>query len=156
MNPEQWLANFESQISDLKQKAAAFQENLEHSTATVSSKDGRVTLSVAPNGSLTDLRIADNPALATEIMTLARQAQRQAAAKVAEAVTPLAGDSEALHMITGYVPPEEPEVEQAAPNTYRIGIEEEPPTAPPPRPPVSRTRPDDDDDFGYKPDDRRW
>lgn len=105
---------------------------------------------MAPNGSLTGLRIDDNPALAAEIMKLARRAQRNAAVKVTEAVAPLAGDSEALHMITGYVPPEEQEEEEPqAPATYRFSVEEEaappppPPSPSPPHPPLQRPAPDE-------------
>lgn len=154
MNPEAWLANFESEIADLKQKAATFQENLERSNVSVPSKDGRISVSVAPNGALTDLRIDADPSLAAEIMKLARQAQRQAAVKVVDAVTPLGADSEALHMIIGYVPPEEPE-EPAPSNTYQFDVEEREPSSPPQ--PIRRPAPpNDDEDYGYRPDTGRW
>jgi DNA-binding protein YbaB len=105
MTPEDWLANFESKIADVQAKAAEFQENLEASGATESSKDGSIRVTVAPNGALTDLQLAEaarsGPALAEEILKLARKAQRAAAVHVAEAFAPLGGDSEAMHMVTG-------------------------------------------------------
>ncbi|GAB2980699.1 YbaB/EbfC family nucleoid-associated protein [Amycolatopsis acidiphila] len=160
MTPEDWLANFESKIADVQAKAAEFQENLETAGATESSKDGSIRVTVAPNGALSDLRLADSarsgPALAQEILKLARKAQRAAAVHVAEAFAPLGADSEAMRMVTGYIPPEEPEGEPDAPApTYRFIDETEPPPAPPrptqqpqPRPRRHRRSDDEDDDFG--------
>ncbi|WP_236790110.1 YbaB/EbfC family nucleoid-associated protein [Amycolatopsis sp. GM8] len=159
MSPEEWLANFESRVADVRAKAAEFQENLQAAGATESSKDGSIAVTVAPNGALTDLRLPDTK-LAQEILRLARKAQRAAAVHVAEAFAPLGADSEAMEMVTGYIPPEEPEPpEEPSAPTYRFTDTVEP-QAPPPRPiqqpaqqPQSRprrTRPsrDEDEDFG--------
>jgi hypothetical protein len=167
VTPEEWLANFEMKIADVKAKADEFQENLEASGATVTSGDGTLGVTVAPNGSLTDLRIADaalrsgsGAKLAQDILKLARKAQRTAAVNVADAFAPLGGDSEAMHMITGYVPPEEPQEPQAAglPQERKLWAQEDPPEparparpVPPPAPPARAKRPradDDDEDFG--------
>ncbi|WP_410668128.1 YbaB/EbfC family nucleoid-associated protein [Amycolatopsis sp. cmx-4-68] len=159
MTPEEWLANFETKIADVREKAEQFRVGLEAAGTTVASPDGAIRVGVAPNGSLTDLQLADSALagksgakLAEEILKLARKAQRGAAVNVAAAFEPLGGNSEAMHMVTGYVPPEEPE-EPAAPEPIRerrLWQHEEPETPPPP-PPVRRPpRParDDDDDFG--------
>lgn len=164
MTPEEWLANFESKIADVKAKAEEFQENLEASGASVTSADGTLGVTVAPNGSLTDLRIADTALrpgsgakLAQDILKLARKAQRTAAVNVADAFAPLGGDSEAMHMITGYVPPEEPaEPEpEGLPQERQLWSQEDPPEparpARPVPPPARAKRPqadDDDEDFG--------
>jgi hypothetical protein len=103
------------------------------------------------------LKSGSGSKLAGEILKLARKAQRTAAVKVAEAFAPLGGDSEAMHMVTGYLPPEEPdEPEQAGPpQERRLFTAEEPDepanparaSQPPPRP--RWPRPDEDDeDFG--------
>jgi hypothetical protein len=55
--PEEWLANFEAKIADVREKAAAFQANLEASGASETSPDGALTVTVAPNGALTGLTI---------------------------------------------------------------------------------------------------
>jgi DNA-binding protein YbaB len=156
MTPEEWLANFESKIADVQAKTAEFQENLAASGASESSKDGSIQVTVAPNGALTGLQLPDS-ALADQIMKLARKAQRAAAVHVAEAFAPLGGDSEAMQMVTGYLPPEEPEDPEpdTADRTYRFVDEPEPP-APQPRPtqqPQARPRrprsvADEDEDFG--------
>jgi len=158
MTPEEWLANFETKIADVREKAEQFRVGLEAAGTTVASPDGAIRVGVAPNGSLTDLRLADSALagksgakLAEEILKLARKAQRDAAVNVAAAFAPLGGDSEAMRMVTGYVPPEEPE-EPSAPEPIqerRLWQHEEPETPPPPparRPP--RPAPGDDDDFG--------
>jgi DNA-binding protein YbaB len=167
VTPEEWLTNFESKIADVKAKAAEFQENLEASGASLTSADGLIGVTVAPNGSLTDLRLSDaalrsgsGAKLAQDILKLARKAQRTAAVNVADAFAPLGGDSEAMHMVTGYVPPEEPEEPEPAglPRERKLWAEEDPPEparqarpVPPPAPPARAKRPradDDDEDFG--------
>jgi hypothetical protein len=158
MTPEDWLAGFETKIADVQAKAEEFRVGLEAAGTTVASPDGTIRVGVAPNGSLTNLQLTDSALagksgakLAEEILKLARKAQRDAAVNVAAAFAPLGGDSEAMHMVTGYVPPEEPE-EPPAPEPVRerrLWQHDEPETPPPP--PVRRpSRPprDDDDDFG--------
>lgn len=151
MTPEEWLASFESKIADVQAKAAQFQENLESAGATESSRDGSIRVTVAPNGALTELQLADSarsgPTLAQDILKLARKAQRAAAVHVADAFAPLGADSEAMRMVTGYLPPEEPEPEPDAPApTYRFV--DETAAAPPPRPARHRRPDDEDEDFG--------
>jgi DNA-binding protein YbaB len=159
---EEFLTRFNATIDDLKAKTAAFQEGLEAAGVTETSPDGLLSVSVAPNGSLTDLRIDDaawrgtGGDLANKIMKLARKAQRAAAVNVAEAFAPLGADSEAMHMVTGYIPePEEDEetdgpgysFDEAPPDgdsqPQRPAHQAEPPQRPA-RPP--RRRPADDDD----------
>jgi DNA-binding protein YbaB len=169
--PEEWLARFNATIEDVKAKTEAFQHDLEHSGATESAPDGSLRVTVAPNGSLTNLHIDESAwrgsgaELAGKIMQLARKAQRAAAVNVAEAFAPLGGpDSESLRMITGYLPePEEDEEEPAAAGYAFESEPEQPPVPPgppvPPVPPATRQEPprrparpssgaDDDEDFG--------
>jgi DNA-binding protein YbaB len=112
MNPDEWLANFEATVADIAQKSAAFKENLEAAGATEASDDGAVRVTVAPNGALLDLTIADSAMrapgadLASQIMRLAKAAQRTAAANVSAAFAPLAGTkTEPVHAATRQIPP---------------------------------------------------
>jgi DNA-binding protein YbaB len=163
VTPEEWLANFEAKIADVQQKTAAFKESLEASGATESSDDGALRVTVAPNGALTGLTIEESAMrrsggeLAGQIMQLARKAQRSAAVNVAEAFAPLAGeDSESLHMVVGYVPPEEEEDEPVQSTSYTFTDDQpqdaEPSSRPPAEPPGGprRQRPigEDDEEFG--------
>lgn len=151
--PEEWLAKFNATIADVKAKTETFQRELEQSGATESTPDGTLSVTVAPNGSLTELRIDDDAwrgsgaELANKILRLARKAQRAAAVHVAEAFAPLGADSEAMHMITGYLP--EPEEEDEEPEQQGYAFEQEVTQAPPPPPPPTRPDPPrgDDDDF---------
>lgn len=145
VTPDEWLADFSAKIDDIKAKTAEFQQNPETSGATETAPDGSITVSVAPNGSLTDLRIDESAwrgsgdELAGKIMHLARRAQRAAAVDVAEAFAPLGADTEAIHMVTGHVPEPEDDDED----------EQSPQAEPPPRPTrPPRGRAADDDDFG--------
>jgi len=158
--PDEWLDRFNATIADVKAKTEAFQQNLEQAGATETSPDGSLSVTVAPNGSLTNLRIDESAwrgsgaELAGKIMQLARKAQRAAAVNVAEAFAPLGADSEAMHMVTGYIPEPEEDEEPEGPG---YAFDEETAARPPeptPSPPVSRPEPPrrrprtDDEDFG--------
>lgn len=161
--PEEWLARFNATIEDVKAKTEAFQQGLENAGVTESAPDDTISVTVAPNGSLTNLRIDESAwrgsgiELANKIMHLARKAQRAAAVNVAEAFAPMGADSEAMHMITGYIPEPEEDEEPEQPG-YAFEAEPETPPQPPPppanrvEPPPRPTRPsrggDDDEDFG--------
>ena len=153
--PEEWLAKFNATIEDVKSKTEAFQRDLEHSGATESAPDGSLSVTVAPNGSLTNLRIDESAwrgsgaELANKIMQLARKAQRAAAVNVAEAFAPIGGDSDAMHMITGYLPEPEEEDEEPEQHGYAFEAEQEPQVTPvePPRRPSRPPGGNDDDDF---------
>ncbi|TDV51008.1 YbaB/EbfC family nucleoid-associated protein [Actinophytocola oryzae] len=167
--PDEWLANFNATIAEVKAKTEAFQRDLEHSGATEESPDGSLSVTVAPNGSLTNLRIDESAwrgsgaELAGKIMALARRAQRAAAVNVAEAFAPLGSpDSEALHMITGYLPEEEEVDEEPERPGYSFDEPTPQPGSPTPAPPQLGSTPgrvepprrpgrpsqDEDDDFG--------
>lgn len=97
MTPDEWLADFEAKTAELQRNAAAFRRNLEAAGTVVSSEDGALTVSVAPNGALLDLKISDEvptakgSALAAQVMALVRKAREGAAAHVVESFQPLAG-----------------------------------------------------------------
>lgn len=140
--PDEWLARFNATIADVKAKTEAFQHDLERSGATESAPDGSLSVTVAPNGSLTNLHIDESAwrgsgaELAGKIMHLARKAQRAAALNVVEAFAPLGGpDSEALHMITGYVPEAEEDEEPEGPSYSFDESPARPDPTPPPSPP---------------------
>ena len=82
MTPDEWLADFEAKTAELQRNAVAFRRNLEMAGQTVTSEDKALTVTVAPNGALLDLKIAQNPDLAARLMELVRQAREGAAATV--------------------------------------------------------------------------
>ncbi len=156
--PEEWMRDFEAKIADAQAKAAAVQEGLANAGGSASSPDGAVTVAVAPNGALTDVKLTDaalrkSPAqLSAEIVEVARKAQRGAAVKVAETFEAVNGTgSETYRVITEYLPPAEEEQEPGQQRPGYVFNEEYEATAPPPPPPPPARRPaprvDEDDDF---------
>ena len=160
MNPHQWLDEYEARLADLKQKSADLQENFAASQATVSSKDGSVTITVGPNGGLLNLQLGHRatelgPARLTAlIMETAKIAQRQAAHKVLEVFEPLGEGTQAMSMVMDAIPADENDTDDTD-ELDDIAVVEEQPVAPPayrqePVPPVARrARPaaaDEDDD----------
>ncbi|MCR3752699.1 YbaB/EbfC family nucleoid-associated protein [Lentzea californiensis] len=158
--PEEWMRDFEAKIADAQAKAAAVQEGLAQAGGSASSKDGTIIVSVAPNGALTGLELTadamrkSHAQLSSEILEIARMAQRGAAVKVAETFAAVEGEgSETYRMITEYLPPPEEEEQPKAPGyAFNEEYEERAAAAPPPPPPARRPAPrpdtDEDDDFG--------
>ncbi|MGW6932068.1 YbaB/EbfC family nucleoid-associated protein [Lentzea sp. NPDC054927] len=138
-NPTQWVEEYEAKLADLKKKSEDLQENFAASTATVTSKDGAVTVTVGPNGGLQNLVLGHRavelggPRLTALILETARHAQKQAAEKVLEVFKPLGEGTETYQMVADSIPADEDEVEET--DAYDE-IDDEP--APAPAPPVSR------------------
>jgi len=163
-NPTQWVEEYEAKLADLKKKSEDLQENFAASTATVTSKDGAVTVTVGPNGGLQNLVLGHRAVelgaarLTALILETARHAQKQAAEKVLEIFKPLGEGTEAYQMVSDSIPSDE---EIDATDAYdEIDDEPEPAPAPPPvsrpaaapqPPPVRGRRPADDDDDDNQP-----
>ncbi|GGU57680.1 YbaB/EbfC family nucleoid-associated protein [Lentzea flava] len=163
-NPTQWVEEYEAKLADLKKKSEDLQENFAASTATVTSKDGAVTVTVGPNGGLQNLVLGHRavelgaPRLTALILETARHAQKQAAEKVLEIFKPLGEGTEAYQMVSDSIPADEEEIEET--DAYDIDDEPEPVPAPasasasasvsraaaPQPPPVRGRRPVDDDE----------
>ena len=82
MTPDEWLADFEAKTAELQRNAAAFRRNLESAGTTVTTEDKAITVTVASNGALLDLKIEGNSELAGRILALTRTAREQAATNV--------------------------------------------------------------------------
>ncbi|HEX6343752.1 YbaB/EbfC family nucleoid-associated protein [Umezawaea sp.] len=144
MNPQQWLDEFEARLADLKKKSEDLQENFTASNATVTSKDGSVTVTVGPNGGLQNLQLGRRAMemsaaqLTAAILQTASLAQRQAAEKVLGVFQPLGEGTEAMSMVSDAIPADETEVDEDA-DINHVEVEAEEPVAPPP--PVHRPAP---------------
>ncbi|MCX2947144.1 YbaB/EbfC family nucleoid-associated protein [Lentzea sp. NEAU-D7] len=163
-NPYQWVEEYEAKLADLKQKSEDLTENFAASSATVTSKDGAVTVTVGPNGGLQNLQLGPRavemggPRLTALILETARAAQKQAATQVLELFKPLGEGTEAYQMVSDSIPDDEVE-EDDDPYDEIDDDEPEPAPAPPvnrpvaPQPPappaaarVRRPADDDEDD----------
>jgi DNA-binding protein YbaB len=148
---DSWLDNFQSRMRDVQEKASKLTEGLAGSSATKSSPDGAVTVTVGANGALLKLefgrRVGEHapPQLAALVMRTVREAQRGASEKVGEALQEFGDDGAILAQYKNFQPPppEEPPVgpppgrpqNQQAPSAFA------PPPAPdpvaPPKPPAA-------------------
>jgi DNA-binding protein YbaB len=139
-NPYQWVEEYEAKLADLKQKSENLTENVAAASATVTSKDGSVTVTVGPNGGLQNLQFGHRamelggPRLTALILETARRAQKQAATQVLELFAPLGEGTEAYQMVADSIPDDEVDEET---NDAYDGVDDEPEPAPAP-PPVSR------------------
>lgn len=91
MTPDQWLADFEAKTAELQRDAAAFRRGVEAAGTTVRTEDESVTVTVASNGALLDLRIEGDTELAAKILALVRSAREQAATNVLGEFRQIAG-----------------------------------------------------------------
>ena len=159
VNPQQWLDEYEAKLADLKKKSEDLQENFTASSATVTSKDGSVTVTVGPNGGLQNLQLGRRAMemsaaqLTGAILQTAALAQRQAAEKVLGVFQPLGEGTEAMAMVSDAIPSDEVDLDEAD-DEVEEPVEPPPPVrrpapaAPTVRPPT-RPRPaanDEDDD----------
>jgi DNA-binding protein YbaB len=156
---QEQLDDFQRQVDEIRTKSLLLQEKLGETKATVRSRDGLVTVTVAPNGALQDLRIDDralrgipNAArLTATIMETFGRAQRQAAREVADLLEPMAGGTEMMRVVRSFLPPpEEPEAaQQETAPPPPVAPPRTPPPPPPPAPPqapqAKRPRPVDGD-----------
>ncbi|GAA3012249.1 YbaB/EbfC family nucleoid-associated protein [Actinokineospora diospyrosa] len=134
--PDEWLADFEAKVADLQQKATEFKQAVESSATTLSSDEGDISVTVAPNGALTGLELTDaalraasGKALADRVMALVRSARQNAADGVAQAFVPLGGDADVVqHIVVAETAVDETaaaEVEPAPGKPRRVVADEE-------------------------------
>jgi DNA-binding protein YbaB len=137
----------ERQVRDMRAKAEALNEALSDAGATVRSRDGAVTVTLAPNGALQNLELGHRacelgPArLTAAIMAAVRDAQRQTARTVASSFAAINGEGEATDLIRSFLPPEPEAEEFAVPEPVEPTPPPPPPVAPSPPPPAPPTRP---------------
>lgn len=167
-NPTQWVEEYEAKLADLKKKSEDLKENFAASTATVTSKDGSVTVTVGPNGGLQNLVLGHRAVelgasrLTAVILETARHAQKQAAQQVLELFKPLGEGTESYQMVADSIPADEDDEDTYDEVDEMDEADDEPAPAPAP-PPVSRPaaapqpppargrRPADDDDDDNQP-----
>lgn len=126
-------------MPEIVRRAAEAKASLERVSATATSADGAVTVTVNTSGALQELRFGPRAdelpraRLAAAVVATAKRAQVQAAQQLTSVMAPVIGaDSDAMKFLREQIPaPELPEEE--SPREFA--------RKPPPRP-------DDDEDFG--------
>ncbi|OLT38733.1 hypothetical protein BJF85_08630 [Saccharomonospora sp. CUA-673] len=102
----------ERQAGQMQQQAHELQEAMAAAAATVTSRDGAVTVSLAPNGALRSIQLGKRACelgearLTTTIMETVRQAQSQTARAVVRSVESITGNQEAVEMMRSFLPPD--------------------------------------------------
>ncbi len=106
------IADLEGRARDLARRAREVREGVRAAEAVVGSPDGVVTVTVAPNGALRDIRFSLPPSgvsdarLGEVVMATVRRAQAEVARRVAEVVEVEFGGTEAVEFLTGFLPRE--------------------------------------------------
>ena len=110
MDPEKWLAGYNSQLASAAAGARAASENLRQVGGSATSPRGEVSVRVGASGSLEDIRLTpaaralEAEQLARLILETARQAQRIAGAQVVDIMTEYVGAGPALELVKQNVP----------------------------------------------------
>ncbi|QUH05206.1 YbaB/EbfC family nucleoid-associated protein [Saccharopolyspora erythraea] len=175
---ERMVREWQERATERAEKFNRMSEQVEQISVTESSRDGTVELTVASNGILTGIQIAESASarpmsqLSAEIMRTLRVAQSRIPELMERAVADTVGsDDSAGQHIVGQLrarfpePPEEDQDDQVRSRhtgvqemDYRVEDDHEPPSRPaPPRQapgqapsrPPQRRRPDDDFDEDY-------
>jgi DNA-binding protein YbaB len=144
VDPDQWLNDMQARLADLKEKSEDLAQNLATASATVTSNDGAVTVTIAPTGALQNLELTQkatgmSPAkLTASIMDAVRKGQQAASAKMVEAFAPLGAGTESMNLVLSYLPEdvdEDDEAEEHDLDAVEALDEPPPPPAHPQQPP---------------------
>jgi DNA-binding protein YbaB len=146
MDFDRWLADLQARVAETQRKSAELAENLNSTTASASSPDSAVKVTVGANGALHGIELSPRAAehtpaqLSALIMKTVHKAQRSVSEQVGEALQPFDESGELMERFVSYQPPadedELAEAAEAAPNA-EFGMSDaaaEP--AAPPAPPV--------------------
>jgi hypothetical protein len=156
---EQWAAEFASKADRYQQ----MQQQISRVSATESSADGTVQVTVDSGGVVTDLVLSDRASslrpqqLASQILDVMRRAQSRLTDRVQQVMQDTVGDDEATvqAVVASYEQrfPEPPAPESPAyGGDMRIGeVVDDGPAVPPGQPPRRPRRTDDDDDWDNGP-----
>jgi len=153
LDPDTVLRQLQQQADDLESKATRLRTELAKATATASSPDGAVTVTLSPTGALQNIQFSAKAAghtpdaLGPLVMKTVQAAQREVSQRVTASLAEQFGDPDTMDFITQFMP--KPEAEPAKPerapdDDLSDGVlRKRPgsPTAPAPQPP--RRRPDD-------------
>jgi DNA-binding protein YbaB len=132
LDPYAWINDFEARAAELQRKGAEAQEKLAAASGTASSKDGAVTVTVGPNGGLTNLQLGHRavelgaPRLTALILQTARDAQKNVSAQVVEAFEPIGAGTQAMAMVMDVIAQHEDEEPDETHAVERIEEDDEP------------------------------
>ena len=109
MDGDQWLASYQERLQEFGARAARAQRALAGVSATATSRDGAVTVTVDPAGVMQRLVLSERTEtmtrvqLAASVVATAHEARAEAARRATAAVAPLIGP-EATEMLRSQLP----------------------------------------------------
>lgn len=111
VDPFDQFTAFTEELDGLRAKAEKVQERVRNATATATTRDGAVSVTVGPAGALVDLKFTAQAyrqppeMLAALVLSLAGRAQRQVGAEVSRAYADLVGEgSPAMDVLQEFLP----------------------------------------------------
>jgi len=110
LDPDSVLRQLQQQAEDLETKAAHLRTELTNASATATSPDGAVTVSLSPTGALQDITFATTAAkvppemLGPLVMKTVQAAQREVSNRVTASLAEQFGDAETMDFITQFMP----------------------------------------------------
>jgi DNA-binding protein YbaB len=122
LDPDSVLRQLQQQAADLENKAARLRTELTNASATATSPDGAVTVTLSPTGALQNITFAAPAAkvppekLGPLVMTTVQAAQREVSNRVTASLAEQFGDSETMDFITQFMPKPEPAATRPAPD----------------------------------------
>jgi DNA-binding protein YbaB len=147
------MTGWEEQVADNARRYGELSDRLARTTATETSQDGAVRVTVAADGSITDLALESMPELAAQIMACVRRARARIPDLMAQAMAETVGQDESTDLVLAQArtrfPPEPVEQRPDLVEEMRIGAapREERPRATP----RARRRDDRDDGWDERP-----
>lgn len=122
MDPDMMLRELRQQAEELESKSNQLRSELANASATASSPDGAVTVTLSPTGALQDISFSPKAAshkpegLGPLVMKTVQAAQREVSNRVTASLSEQFGDPETMDFIRQYMPKPEP-TRDATPRT---------------------------------------
>ncbi|MFC4858177.1 YbaB/EbfC family nucleoid-associated protein [Actinophytocola glycyrrhizae] len=110
LDPDSVLRQLQQQAEDLETKAAQLRTELSNASATATSPDGAVTVTLAPTGALQNITFAAQAAKVTPdklgplVMRTVQAAQREVSNRVTASLSQQFGDPETMDFVNRFMP----------------------------------------------------
>lgn len=114
LDPDTMLRELQAQAADLENKATQLRSELATASASATSPDGAVTVTLSPTGALQDITFSAKAAghkpeaLGPLVMQTVRAAQREVSNRVTASLAEQFGDPRTMDFITQFMPKPEP------------------------------------------------
>ena len=121
-DPDTMLRELRQQAENLENRATELRTELANASATATSPDGAVTVTLSPTGALQNITFSAKSAnhtpeaLGPLVMKTVAAAQREVSNRVTASLAAQFGDPETMDFITQFMPKPEPEPQRRSPD----------------------------------------